>query len=586
VSLIVDHLSDVQAVRAGRVKVEVAPRANIPNQPAAPPAPPAPRELPPVYYQDQRTEYWIPDQEGNYIRVTESGVRRYLKAHGFTKPELDGALLRIQQTRNVAYASRLAGYPVGCFTMGQKRILVTEPLRLIEPKAGEWPLLCGILNGMLNLDSVDQRPYFYGWLKCAITGLRRGKWMPGQVVAFAGPRESGKSLMQSVITKLLGGRYAKPYLYMSGRTDFNLDSFQSEHLMVEDECESVDIRSRRHFAGHIKQVAANKTHQCHGKNKDGVVLEPLWRMTISLNDDPERLLVLPPIDEDVADKIMLFKVAWSAMPMPTETADQKEAFEKALAAELPAFVHFLLNYEIPKDLRSARYGIKHYHHPELLEALSETTPETRLLNLIDMEIFRGIPPLTPPEYTAIELETLLTRDSSSVRREARNLLTYGTACGSYLGRLAKVEDGRVSRRVLHGTTYWAIQPPPCSKEDAIPEKGEGVTQVSHVILEEAKERGRREQDMDTDTPNSVQGMTNLPHPLTQTTNSSSLPGQPGESGSISTTTTTKTTPAPPETTNCALKVKEMAGIEPGNPRNNGHGEYPLMPEGEGWIRSK
>jgi hypothetical protein len=511
---------------------------------------------------------------------------------------LDGALLRIQQTRNVAYASRLAGYPVGCFTMGQKRVLVTEPLRLIEPKAGEWPLLCGILRGMLNLDSVDQRPYFYGWLKCAITGLRRGKWMPGQVIAFAGPRESGKSLMQSVITKLLGGRYAKPYLYMSGRTDFNLDSFQGEHLMVEDECESVDIRSRRHFAGHIKQVAANKTHQCHGKNKDGVVLEPLWRMTISLNDDPERLLVLPPIDDDVADKIMLFKVAWSAMPMPTDTPDQKEAFEKALAAELPAFVHFLLNYEIPEDLRSARYGIKHYHHPELLEALSETTPETRLLNLIDMEIFRGVPPLTPPEYTAIELETLLTRDNSSVRREARNLLTYGTACGSYLGRLAKAEDGRVSRRVLHGTTYWTIQPPPPSKEEATPEKGERVTQVSHVILEEVEGKGGERGDTHMDTPNRGYRMTNLPHPLTQvanssrkseegtqTANSSSLPGQPGESGSISTTrtmTTTGTTTPPPQTRLSALKVDEMAGIETGNPRNNGHGAYDPA---EGWIRS-
>ena len=90
---------------------------------------------------------------------------------------------------------------------------------------------------------------------------------------------------------------------MMGNTQFNSHMFSAEHLMLEDESESVDIRSRRNFAANIKTILTGRNQNCHGKNREALILNPLWRMSLSLNDDPERLQVLPPLDPDVRDKI-------------------------------------------------------------------------------------------------------------------------------------------------------------------------------------------------------------------------------------------------------------------------------------------
>ena len=55
--------------------------------------------------------------------------------------------------------------------------------------------------------------------------------------------------------------------------------------------------------------------------------------------------------------------------------------------ELPAFLHFLVTWQIPEALRDGRFGIKTWHHPQLLADLDALAPETRLLALIDQELF-------------------------------------------------------------------------------------------------------------------------------------------------------------------------------------------------------
>jgi hypothetical protein len=76
---------------------------------------------------------------------------------------------------------------------------------------------------------------------------------------------------------------------------------------------------------------------------------------------------------------MIFKCNFAKLPLPSG-----EAIEAAIASELPAYVHYLLNeHKIRGDLRDDRFGIKAYHHPVVLEALSATTPQTQLLQEID-----------------------------------------------------------------------------------------------------------------------------------------------------------------------------------------------------------
>jgi hypothetical protein len=384
----------------------------------------------------------------------------------------------IQTTQNVAYVGPLAGYESGIYHMGGHQILVTDSPRFIVPQAGTWPTLEALFRGMFLDGELDQRPYFYGWIKSAMGSFRQRRWKASQLIAMAGPVSAGKSLVQNLLTAMFGGRSSKPYAFMMGQTTFNSHMFGAEHLMLEDEAESIDIRSRRHFAANIKTILTGRDQNCHAKHREALVLQPIWRMSLSLNDDPERLQVLPPLDRDVRDKIMVLRARRCVMPMPTRTHAEEERFWNQLVSELPGFLHHLDQWQVPEGLRDDRYGIVAYQHPEVVEKLEQTTPELRLLELIDRELFphHATPldqaRLEPWGGSAAALETRLTNPPCRVAYEARKLLQWQNSCGTYLGRLKGTENehlaGRITSRKHNGQTVWTIQPP-CLVAEPVPE---------------------------------------------------------------------------------------------------------------------
>jgi hypothetical protein len=449
-----------------------------------------------AYYDPHGTRYWMRNARGGWVPVNETGIRRHLRAAGVSNhcnddevvSALDRTLIMLQQERDVDYAGPLAGYRTGMYEIQNRRVLVTESPVLIEPVKGEWPLLHTIIENMLVDGLCDQRPYFYGWLKVGIESLRQWQRRPGQALALCGPHDCGKSLLQLVITQLLGGRVAKPYQYMTGATPFNADLFGAEHQCIEDDPASTDIRARRNFGANLKNVTVNDLQRCHAKNRTPISLTPFWRLTVTVNDEPENLMVLPPIDDSIEDKLILLRAHKRPMPARTASLAERTAFWSALVAELPAFVDFLLQWEIPAELQSERFGITHYQHPVILRAVDDLAPEYRLLTLIDMEIFKVGNPSTW-EGTAEELEKLLTDRDASTSYAARQLFTWNTAAGVYLGRLAKKCPLRFSERRLHGQRHWQIKSPA--------ELVEGCEAVSHskIISEETIKR-----DKDYETP--------------------------------------------------------------------------------------
>jgi len=164
-------------------------------------------------------------------------------------------------------------------------------------------------------------------------------------------------------------------------------------------------------------------------------------------------MVLPPIDESISDKIMLLKAFKRPMPMPTGTGKEREVFWKVLCSELPAFLDHLLKWEIPAALKDDRFGIKEFHHPDLLEALTKMQPETQLLSIIDQDIlasqesWRG---------TSEALEKRLTGENASFARKAAKMFYFTSACGTFLGRLARIHPDRVTSTKSKNITTWHI----------------------------------------------------------------------------------------------------------------------------------
>jgi hypothetical protein len=416
-----------------------------------------------IYYDSFRTTFWIKNDRGIYIRVKTEDVKRLLAQQGYRTSRLenekiseaDALLVSLQKSKDVDYADSLAGFKTGVYMINERRILVRDSPKLIEPYAGQWPYLQGIILRMLGF---AQQHYLFGWLKVGLEALYNSKLRVGQALTLAGPRDCGKSLLQMLFTEMFGGRSHKPHRYISGASPFNAELFGAEHLIIEDEQASTDIRARRNFGTKIKEICANLTQSCHPKNRTAIHLTPFWRLSISVNDEPENLLILPPMDDSLQDKFILLKAAKHPMPMPTVTDAEREAFIYTLKSELPAFIDFLRKWQIPECMVSQRYGVKHYQHPDILEALGIFSPENRLLEIIDAELFSSIASGSW-EGSASELERLLTADGSKVRREAGKLLTFQAACGTYLGRLRNLYKDRFEDKRTSKGTRWTIHPP-------------------------------------------------------------------------------------------------------------------------------
>lgn len=412
------------------------------------------------FYDSGRKEYIAMNASGRWLPLNESQFKRRLRSQGISNKVPDGALIspveekiiHVQDQQDVQFAGPLAGCRQGFTEQNGTRLLVTSSPSLIEPIAGDWSILSRLIQGLLG--AAEQRDVFFSWLKLSVQQVRTGQRQPGQALVFAGPAGCGKSLLQAIITEALGGRSAKAHMFLAGRTDFNAELFGAEHLILEDEFMSTKTSERLKLGAAIKGLAVNDVHPCHRKGATIVNLRPLWRISISVNDDAEAMMVLPPMDDHLADKFILLKCQRRNMPMPTNTGEERQAFWKKLQAELPSLLAYLNEWAIPASLADRRYGVRSYHNSDLAKELDELAPEAHLLELIDAakdDLFdkdgrwRG---------TANELKRTL-MDNHKVGSEARKLLDWRNATGTYLGRLARRSD-RVENRRSGESREWLI----------------------------------------------------------------------------------------------------------------------------------
>jgi hypothetical protein len=369
----------------------------------------------------------------------------------------------IQTNNNIKYAGPLAGHEPGVHRMGVDQILVTEKAILIPPMPGEWTIIREILTNLLG---EEQLRYFLGWLKCSLDARYENCHRQAQALVFAGARGSGKSFVQNcIITPLFGGRSGKPYTWMSGQTTFNADFVGTEHLMIEDEVGDSTMKTRRKLGSQLKLVTVNEQVRCEGKYQQAISMTPFWRLSFSINDEPENLAVLPPMDDSLEDKISLFQCHKFPMPHPTTTIQDRKKFRERVTAELPHLIHYLLNeHEIPEELHCPRFGVEHFHNPELLRRLNQLSPEITLLELIDMNshaVFDNDFQKNPDGQrifigTAEELVRQLTGMYAEGSHIAKSLLRSASNCGTFLGRLAKKYPERVQRMGDTSSRRWRI----------------------------------------------------------------------------------------------------------------------------------
>jgi hypothetical protein len=331
---------------------------------------------------------------------------------------------------------------------------VTAGVRLPEVKRGKFDLLREFIEGQLSADpqwGELQFVQFCGWLKWGVECLQAGNRLPGQILFLAGPAGSGKSLLQGIITACLGGRVASPFRYLAGLTPFNADLCGCEHLAVEDEAAARDIASRENLGTSLKNMVVNHTTSLHGKGLTARTVERFCRVSFSLNDEPHALMVVPPLDGSMVDKVILLRTAIpGCLPKETVSMAAREKWRAELFGGIPGFLFWLLNtFEVPKGWRSGRYGVKAWQHPELAGALEDLHPATRLLGLIDGAM--AAQRMEDWEGSVEDCERWLASFDGEV---ASRLFRSATSAGMLLSELSRREPERFERRRLQGRTRW------------------------------------------------------------------------------------------------------------------------------------
>ncbi|MFN0129060.1 MAG: hypothetical protein ACKV19_20495 [Verrucomicrobiales bacterium] len=425
-----------------------------------------------AYYDAERREYLLKNQRGVWLPLTEAQFKRHLRDRGIstekqdweTMSAADRVILHLQHTRDIDYAGKLCGKNEGFYVEGQTRFLVTSSFHLSAPVAGDWSTIRAILHGLL----VENEPAhgdrqcdtFHGWMRAAQVSLRAGKIQAAQALAVAGPAGCGKSLLQSLITPCLGGRVAKPSRYMNGGTDFNGKLFEAEHLALEDEFMSHRISDRLRLGAALKNFCVStRAQSCHRKNRQAITLPAWWRVSITLNDDPEAMMVLPPLDEHIQDKLILLRASRFTFPLPMGTTDEQDRLWQLLVSEVPAYLRWLLHdFVLPaecEDLR--RYVVATWHHPELRAALENLSPESDLLALMDEVLWKC--DARQWRGTSEELQRLLCNDLNTGHSARKLLEGWRNACGTYLGRLAAKQPARVKEARTATRREFAVFPP-------------------------------------------------------------------------------------------------------------------------------
>src|SRR5262249_2681601 len=109
------------------------------------------------------------------------------------------------------------------------------------------------------------------------------------------------------------------------------------------------------------------------------------------------------------------------------------------------------------DEGASRFGMAHYHNPEVLRLINELENEFKMLRLLDMVLFAEDRAEAIEESAERYEQRLL--NCNSAGREAAKLLTYPRAEGNSVQKLEKKYPDRVKKPRTGERNPWILYPP-------------------------------------------------------------------------------------------------------------------------------
>lgn len=352
-----------------------------------------------VYYAG-RTGYYRQFPDGAWRLVGKDDIAQYLlTVHGLSprRPahnqpsEIDNSLLHIQNTRTVdggiplVYSKdevvRMGG---GYRLLNIARITPMEPEdRPVGPEGVAWgdgfPWIAGWL--MSVFEPRKQLVYLLAGMKASWEGARRCAPVRIPAVFIVGGTNIGKTFLNAKMIPAImgGGADAKSFL-VKGEA-FNKQLLEVGHWHIDDSEAASNRQDHQKFTERVKGIAANPFLSYHPKYVDEQQVPLRASLGVTLNGDPESLLMIPDLDRNILDKLSVFK----GVDKGTWKFKGHANSEMMLAQELPAFLRWLANWKPLKFLTTkTRFGVRTYINPDIRDIAATSSFDSDILGILEV----------------------------------------------------------------------------------------------------------------------------------------------------------------------------------------------------------
>lgn len=336
----------------------------------------------------------------SWSHYTEAQVWRAFKGLGFPRSYKDEVFKLIAQERMVddVYNTR-SGHNAGYYNEDGHRFLVHYSPALITPEEGKFLNIKALLKArFLDSQNPEQYMLLLAWLqrsrlriKTYVEAFERGELPKDEVhvpaLIIMGKQGLGKgAIFKRILLPLLGGRCISGCKPLCEASQFNSSLLTAEVILVDD-YESTPKFSRGRFAGKLKETLFSACVGIEGKFESETSSARICPIFIQLLNQ-ERIETTPDY-YSIRDKA-IFLLAGKYSDLPEDDDGDFEALNDAIERELPAFVHYIDNLELPESIMpeagnstEQRVGMKLYAHPQFRELLEGSDKAIVLLNEFD-----------------------------------------------------------------------------------------------------------------------------------------------------------------------------------------------------------
>jgi len=338
----------------------------------------------------------------DYYRKTEEGWRSYDKSdlrlflktqyqissrtrEGEEASDLDRVINYINEHNRVDYAVPLVHFKDGVLELFGNKYLNIYNNKVLQPEGDikEWgrnfPFISAYLENLFV--SIDQLEAFLSWLKIFYEGAFTFKPRQGQVLVVSGGVGVGKTLLATKIVAPLVGGVADGTAFVLGETAFTASALSKPLILIDDAEPAENIHKYQKYTTMLKKLVANKALLYNQKFQKACNVVWIGRVMVLCNQDVVSLGVVPSLDVSTSDKMLFLKAVNQHLDFAFP--DQYK-LDETLTEELPYFASYLLNFNIPENLRdeNSRYGIKCVLDEDLKSAAINNSPASAFFEML------------------------------------------------------------------------------------------------------------------------------------------------------------------------------------------------------------